>query len=570
MFEADLQIRTDAGRSLGFGTSRLRGLEALPGTIYGEIKLSDRLSREVFQLRAEVKSLNLALKQAEQKTESALIDSQHYKTRCAELQESLTMLHFHATQTAKSSDLLHFTETQLTTNLKTIMESYAVLEAECKAKNTLLQDQYALIDKLKTKETSQDHMCALLQMQNDIIGERLKGLYSSIETAVSNRLIESTLSNEIKLLYDRGTELANFLEKVTTEIDKVTMMRDKMVEKCEQMIVFRDEMKAERDRIGKIAKDKIGLLQGQLQKCEEEKEKLTSELSKTEQNFKDLTDEYEKLRQKAKQYKLKRKMYGEEDEKVCKNCQRVFIESENYNWSCRRHQSEYSGEIYWCCGKSGKDTPGCKISRHESKEEDEEAEDLGKVERDPSSMHCSVTSIQSCKKLGHSACDCPRDPNIRTAFDISEEVQRVTDVIESKKKEDQFSATLALEVMTQRSDLYQFNNPDADSSGTESQSSDSESEQPKKHFFYDIARMKRSMLFDTETVRCMQNLVQFETMQTKETDVRSKSRHKTSSVPHLRLIVPSKLSAAQSPVSYGSFGQFPSDSSQLEPSSDHK
>jgi len=32
-----------------------------------------------------------------------------------------------------------------------------------------------------------------------------------------------------------------------------------------------------------------------------------------------------------------------------------YVEKENFNWSCRMHQSEWGGEMWWCCGKRGKD-----------------------------------------------------------------------------------------------------------------------------------------------------------------------------------------------------------------------
>jgi len=31
--------------------------------------------------------------------------------------------------------------------------------------------------------------------------------------------------------------------------------------------------------------------------------------------------------------------------------------------------------MWWCCGKRDKDQPGCKFSKHESKEDDDEEED---------------------------------------------------------------------------------------------------------------------------------------------------------------------------------------------------
>ena len=41
--------------------------------------------------------------------------------------------------------------------------------------------------------------------------------------------------------------------------------------------------------------------------------------------------------------------------KTCKLCGADYLESENFNWSCRTHKSEFSGEIWWCCGKTNKE-----------------------------------------------------------------------------------------------------------------------------------------------------------------------------------------------------------------------
>jgi hypothetical protein len=62
--------------------------------------------------------------------------------------------------------------------------------------------------------------------------------------------------------------------------------------------------------------------------------------------------------------------------KLCKNCGIEFPEKENFNWSCRTHQiKEYSGEMWWCCGKRGRNQPGCKYAMHEIKLDDDDDED---------------------------------------------------------------------------------------------------------------------------------------------------------------------------------------------------
>ena len=370
--------------------TKMKGLEAIPGTIYGEIKLSEHLGQETEKLKGEIQELRKQLREAEQSYFSASSEVNFYKNKCLDLESHLKLLRMHRAVAGKEFDDRDMTVTKLKVGIRTLQESYNRMEEDYKKGNSLLQEQYAIIDKLRNKETSQDHTTSLLQMENDIIGERLKGLYFAIEHAVDHKILEENLSIEVRQNALALGALSKYIEGLIKRVDEVVVQRDTLVNDLAEATTNRQEMKAERDRIAKLAKEKIAVLQVQLQKSEEGREKLGTELSKTEQNFKDLTDEYEKLRQKAKQYKLRRKQYGEEEEKVCKNCQRVFVESENYNWSCRRHQSEYSGEIYWCCGKSGKETPGCKTSKHESKEEEEESQEVGKDNSDPSSVRCSV------------------------------------------------------------------------------------------------------------------------------------------------------------------------------------
>ena len=65
--------------------------------------------------------------------------------------------------------------------------------------------------------------------------------------------------------------------------------------------------------------------------------------------------------------------------KTCKICGKEFRESENFNWSCRRHTSDWGGDIYWCCGNNDKNARGCKTNKHECKEDEE---DLDKAEKE--------------------------------------------------------------------------------------------------------------------------------------------------------------------------------------------
>lgn len=107
---------------------------------------------------------------------------------------------------------------------------------------------------------------------------------------------------------------------------------------------------------------KIKLLEGEV-------EKLTEYCQKQEKQIKVVIDEREKL--KVRIIKLAaRKGTGKEGIKTCKNCTKEYNEKENFNWSCRMHQSDWGGEMWWCCGKRGKDQPGCRYSKHESKDDE--------------------------------------------------------------------------------------------------------------------------------------------------------------------------------------------------------
>jgi hypothetical protein len=83
--------------------------------------------------------------------------------------------------------------------------------------------------------------------------------------------------------------------------------------------------------------------------------------------------------------------------------------------------------MWGCCGKTERNAPGCNISRHISKEEEDD--DYHKNEEDGASdkfMRCSVSTRQSCKEVGHAPKDCPKDPNIKTMLEIEEERDRVS------------------------------------------------------------------------------------------------------------------------------------------------
>ena len=111
--------------------------------------------------------------------------------------------------------------------------------------------------------------------------------------------------------------------------------------------------------------------------------------------------------------------------KVCRKCGQDYNEANNFNWSCRTHPSEYSGEIYWCCGKRGKLTPGCKFQKHEQPDDGEEDE-IQLVPEEKLRCMC-------CKTFGHKIEACPRDPNLKTKIDSDTDYERIQKISDFKK-----------------------------------------------------------------------------------------------------------------------------------------
>ena len=77
-----------------------------------------------------------------------------------------------------------------------------------------------------------------------------------------------------------------------------------------------------------------------------------------------------------------------------------FTEKDNLNWSCRIHpnqneNSSWGGNMYWCCGKTRKNAPGCKKNKHISYKSDNEEESDKDEEK--------IVKCTACKSPNHEA-----------------------------------------------------------------------------------------------------------------------------------------------------------------------
>ena len=163
----------------------------------------------------------------------------------------------------------------------------------------------------------------------------------------------------------------------------------------EKIALVKDSM----EKMSNENKVKISDLEIQVTIKNEEITKQRSDLEKINKVAKVAQLESQKLKQRIQ--KLKNKRFRIEDnQKICKKCGKEYLEKENYNWSCRTHTSEHTGEMYWCCGKTSKDAEGCKISKHECKEDDEDEGGEQENKEDQSKQLRNVRCF-CCKEIGH-------------------------------------------------------------------------------------------------------------------------------------------------------------------------
>jgi DNA repair exonuclease SbcCD ATPase subunit len=391
LFEKDTRSATSKIRRRVFN----QRLEALPGTVYGELKLSEQLNKQLEEMRAEVRLYKQKMQDAVQARESTLSEFSALQREFIRAKSDYQLINSQYSNEQQLHQALELKVSVAYTQLAEYKALYLQCETDKKQLSSMLHEEKALNDKLKNKATELEHGYSLLNMENDIIGERLKGLYEAVFHLSDRKGTEDKLTTEVSLMAAMCRDVTGQISSTLTKVGESLYDRDQIRADFTEMSRLRLETKEERDRIAAAAKEQIALLNARCDKASDELEAEKLEAVKLQKQFEDLIEEHEKLRQKMKQNRLKRKQYGEMEEKICMKCQKIFQDSENFNWSCRTHKSEYSNEMWWCCGKTSRDAAGCIVSKHQSKEDEEDEVDiLAKEENEKmaiAGMRCPVS-----------------------------------------------------------------------------------------------------------------------------------------------------------------------------------
>lgn len=386
LFETENRREEDRIRGETFGIGGMGS-----DTLLSELKLSTKLLAELklTQNRAEIYRNELAQARVAERT--ALKDMQIFQAEALAAQTQIRFLASLQSEKLRTSQEKIHNAVFLSSQLRQTQENLRTEEDKSKHFSTLLQEERSKADKLRNRTVELEYTNSLLRMENDIMGDRLKGLYLAVEALMGGAGEKGRMAVELEKWTEVGKELGELMDSLSYDLGSTLQQVESLQGQNAEIVHLRNESLEEKSRLAKLAKDRIQSLQKSLQVQEDECSKLKLDSAKQEKRFQDLSLEFGKIRSKMAQYRQRRKAYGESEERICRNCQKVYIDGENFNWSCRIHQSEYGEDMWWCCGQPAKEAPGCRISRHESKDEDEEEEDLERKEQRRAMQKCAVS-----------------------------------------------------------------------------------------------------------------------------------------------------------------------------------
>jgi hypothetical protein len=359
------------------------------------------------------------------------------------------------------------------------------------------------------------------------MADKVKGLYEALDYLPMHYHVSQYLHQDSEQRKEWQVSLKAELDEVKLAKQQMFLENEFLKKSLLSLLSSKNEMRDERDRIFNQMNRKLKHQETSLLNLTQERDTARRDLDLVGKQYESLSQEHGRFRTKVKNFRLTKKQTTME-ELICRQCHKAFFESENFNWSCKTHSSEYSGEVWWCCGKSSKDAPGCRKAKHLSKDEDDE--------RDQSTKglfirFCTVRATQSCRSNGHASSECPKDPNLRTVDNLGTELERLRNIKHVKKSTDGLDqSTILNQIMIRLGALHPFCS--SEQSSDQEYEADSINEGNRSSFFSDVQEVKLHCSFDQSSVRATQNLVETEQYLSISQDARSlrRSETKTSNV----------------------------------------
>jgi hypothetical protein len=400
LFEADHRQNALAQRTAERGLGpKFFGAEG--STLYADLKLSGRLADEVTDLRRLNHELTQQVKQRTQSKASYKLSLTKLKAKSVSTESSLEasnrLVHDLQGQ-LQSSALL---TSQLSHELSELKDLYRAEKQEL----VDLKDKYIAVLK-QLEGVTYSHLLAtkekeMVQMQQTIALDNLQTLRQIMdeEALTAKAVHEKSLVEKMMLTKDfsRQVQWVDYLGK---EYERMHTTR-----RAEQMSLAMlngafSNISSQRAMAIKTLTAKHAQLTTSYVEATKDNSDLREKLKEQGRRYESLTKEFRSLWSKHSQLARANRSSSER----CRRCERMYVEDDNFNWSCRVHTSTF--EAFWlCCGKTAKSSQGCSTSKHVPLSEIEKL-GLGGETRVMFREKCN-----DCKVYGHTSKDCPNDPN---------------------------------------------------------------------------------------------------------------------------------------------------------------
>mmetsp|Transcript_73701 Transcript_73701/g.168966 ORF Transcript_73701/g.168966 Transcript_73701/m.168966 type:complete len:606 (-) Transcript_73701:195-2012(-) len=385
--------------------------------VYVELKLSAALAERLRRAKEELQLLQGKLEgsQGQRKVLEAQLTESQEKIQNARLE--LKMAKFQQENVVAKSTELQASRKELQHELS---ELQAELNRQATANRALskrLFDEEHKVSQLAQVVAQNQNVSSLSKLENDVLAEQVKNLHDAANTLTDTSSLMQELEGARERVAERTVLVNVDKDALERQLAAVVEERTALEQRRRELTGMRDVLVADKNRLQRDLEEHRRKAQEENVAILTERETIRNHLGQVEKKLKDLIDDRDKLRSRLKKYRARRKMF-EAEQKMCRNCGREYVESENFNWSCTTHHSEFSGEMWWCCGRLGREARGCKFSKHESKDDDddEDLDDQEATERTEQEKRSKLQNVRcfSCKEIGHKAKECPKDPNPRT------------------------------------------------------------------------------------------------------------------------------------------------------------
>jgi hypothetical protein len=518
MFKANTEAKSAKARQALFQTQPVESTRRDKGTVLSELQLSSKLGDKLKQAESVILGLKRQLQDAAQERYSKQKELMLSKTEVLKSKAANQIWSTQCEEMKKAKQTVDLTTTLLRSQTRELRDICLDLEVQLKEVKQTLHDERVQTEKWRNRVFELEHHSQMLKMSNDVMTDHLKGLYEAVIKSLNVNTLQNSYCEELCCFVNASKTLEELDLSLGVNVGFTLMKTDGLKNDLVFAMKLQQETKQEKDKQSALFREYSYRVEAKLTELTQENELLKETLEQLSKQRQMLEEEYDKQRLRIKQFKNRKTQFGVIEEKVCKRCQRVYNEPENFNWSCKTHSSEYGGEIFWCCGKTSKDAPGCRLAKHESKDDEE-----GEADAEHNMKRESIPGVcVSCKESGHLAVDCPRDPNIRLHADYSEEMTRIKQVKNTKKKStihienSQLKAVLAQKLHNKRG----FSNQTVTSPVLSDDSDASMIEElGGEASFPDILSLKKSFA-GKESL----NLVTFDPVVLKENEARSKRR----------------------------------------------